>query len=162
MSLNLSVPPSLFLKVNNQHAGVKRHFTNWSDIDICSASFLHNADDERSVQRGTPLQNVHTHTHKQTVDAGTQKAEGKWGGKKTTKKNRTCLQGRLKIKRNTIPACIWVEASPPLPPLGRVTRSKCSEDLQSMPNRGRIPLLLLPSDRVLGLLLRPKPSIQLP
>lgn len=35
---------------------------------------------------------------------------------KGKKKNRTCLQGRLKIKRNTIPACIWVEARPPLPP----------------------------------------------
>lgn len=97
--------------------------------------------------------------HRQTVDAGTQKAEGKWGEKK---KNRTCLQGRLKIKRNTIPACIWVEASPPLPPVGRVTRSKCSEDLQSVPYRGRIPLLLLPSDRVLGSLLGPKLSIQMP
>lgn len=45
-----------------------------------------------------------------------------WGTKKQRengeeKKNRTCLQGRLKIKRNTIPACIWLEARPPLPPL---------------------------------------------
>lgn len=89
---------------------------------------------------------------------------GKVGRKKTTtkKKNRTCLQGRLKIKRNTIPACIWVESSPPLPPSGRVTRSKCGEDSQSMPSRGRIPLSLLPSDHVLGSLLRPKLSIQLP
>ncbi len=95
---------------------------------------------------------------------GHKKLRQSGGGKKkkTTKKNRTCLQGRLKIKRNTIPACIWVEASPPLLPPGGVTRSECSEDLQSMPNRGRIPLLLLPSDGVLGLLFRPKLSIQLP
>lgn len=36
--------------------------------------------------------------------------------KKKQHKNRTCLRGRLKIKRNTIPACIWVEARLPLPP----------------------------------------------
>lgn len=53
-------------------------------------------------------------------------------------------------------------SQPTPPPIGRVTRSKCREDLQSMLNRGRIPLLLLPSDRVLGLLFRPKLSIQLP
>lgn len=53
-------------------------------------------------------------------------------------------------------------SQPTPPPVGRVTRSKCSEDLQSTLNRGRIPLVLLPSDRVRGLLLRPKPSIQLP
>lgn len=70
------------------------------------------------------------------------------------KKNRTCLQGRLKIKRNTIPACIWVEARLPLPPVGRMTRSECSEDLQSMAFRGRIPPLLLPTDCALGSLLR--------
>lgn len=109
---------------------------------------------------------MHAHSRKQSVDTATHNAEGKWGRreKNTTKKkqkNRTCLQGRLKIKRNTIPACIWVEASLPLPP-GRLTRSKSSEDLQSTPNTGSIPLFLLPSDRALGLLFRPKPSIQLP
>lgn len=66
-------------------------------------------------------------THRQTVDGGTQKSWGKVG-EKEKKKNRTCLQGRLKIKRNTIPACIWVGASLPLPPVGRVTGSKCGED----------------------------------
>lgn len=93
-------------------------------------------------------QNNKMFMHRQTADVGTHKAEGKWG----EKKNRTCLQGRLKIKRNTIPACTWVKSSPaqPPPPLSRVTTSKCSEDLQSMPSRGRTPLSLLPGDRVLG------------
>lgn len=75
-------------------------------------------------------------------------------GKTRRKKNRTCLQGRLKIKRNTIPACIWVEARLPLPPVGRMTVSECGEDLQSVAFGGRIPPLLLPTDCALGSLLR--------
>lgn len=78
------------------------------------------------------------------------------GHKKLMKKNnregkekkiyRTCLQGRLKIKRNTIPACIWVGASSPLPPphTGGVTGNKCREGfVERAMNRP-------PSDCVLG------------
>lgn len=106
-------------------------------ISVCSGSFLHNANAQRRAQREATDKMF---TRRQTGDTGTQKAEGKRGGKK--KKNRTCLQGRLKIKRNTIPACIWVAARPPLPPVGRMTRSECSEDLQSAALGARIPPLL--------------------
>lgn len=116
--------------------------------------------DEHSKHKEKQHYKMHTQTDCRCRDTKSWGKEGR--EKKNKKKNRTCLQGRLKIKRNTIPACIWVEASPPLPPAGGVTRSECSEDLQSMENGGRIPLLLLPSDRVRALLLRPKLSFQLP
>lgn len=70
-------PMPIFSNLNSHREN--RNFTNYSDIDICSASFLHNADDESSVQRE---QKNKMFMHRQTVDAGTQKAEGKWGEKK--------------------------------------------------------------------------------
>lgn len=92
---------------------MKPNLTNWSDINIHS---------DFSLQCETMLgMNNHykgniTKSSRRYAQTDCRRRDTESWGKVGREKNRTCLQGRLKIKRNTIPACIWVEASPPSPP----------------------------------------------